>query len=202
MAIVGILLAAGYSRRFGAGNKLVQPLPDGRLMALASAQHLLAAIPLSIAVIRPDAHELAALLTAAGLQVVRCAAHQQEMADSLAVAVNYCNDEVLGLAKATTVSGLVIALADMPLIHSSSYALVARKLEQGEPIVIPSYQGQRGHPVGFSANFKTELASLHGDAGARSLIKKYAQALHMVDCDDPGILMDIDTVDELKQLLD
>jgi molybdenum cofactor cytidylyltransferase len=190
MAIAGLLLAAGFSRRFGSANKLTQRLSDGRLMGLASAQHLLAAIPLSIAVIRPDEHELGELLSAAGLQVVRCAQHQQEMADSLAAAVNFCAD--------AAVSGFVIALADMPFIQSSSYRLVVDKLVQGEQIVIPSYQGQRGHPVGFAASFKTELGNLHGDVGARSLINKYPQDVYVVDCGDPGILLDIDTVDALN----
>jgi molybdenum cofactor cytidylyltransferase len=190
MAIVGLLLAAGFSRRFGAANKLTQPLADGRLLGLACAQHLIAELPMSIAVIRPDEHELAELFAATGLQVVRCAQDQLEMADSLAAAVNFCTD--------AAVTGFVIALADMPFIDSSSYALVVDKLEQGGQIVIPSYQGQRGHPVGFAVSFKSELGNLHGDAGARSLIKKYPQAVHMVDCDDPGILLDIDTMDQLK----
>lgn len=194
MAIVGLLLAAGFSRRFGVANKLAQPLADGRAMGLVAAQHLLAAIPCSIAVIRSDEAELAESFAAAGLHVVRCVPQQQDMADSLAAAVNYCNDIALA------VTGFVIALADMPFIRASSYAQVVHQLEQGELIVIPTYQGQRGHPVGFAATFQSELASLHGDSGARALIKKYPQALRLVDSDDPGILIDIDTVEELKQL--
>jgi molybdenum cofactor cytidylyltransferase len=191
MAVAGLLLAAGFSRRFGSANKLTQRLADGRLMGVACAEQLLAAIPLSIAVIRPDEHALAELFAAAGLQVVRCAQHQQEMGDSLAAAVNFCAD--------ATLSGFVIALADMPFINSSSYALVLAKLAQGAQIVMPSYRGQRGHPVGFAASFKAELGNLHGDAGARSLIQQYPQLVQMVDCDDPGILLDIDSVDELKR---
>jgi molybdenum cofactor cytidylyltransferase len=190
MAIAGLLLAAGFSRRFGAANKLAQPVADGRAMGLVAAEHLLAAIPYSIAVIRPDEHELAELFTAAGLQVVRCA--QPQMADSLAAAVNYVTD--------AAVTGLVIALADMPFIQPSSYARIVHKLEQGAQIVMPIYQGQRGHPVGFAASFKAELANLHGDSGARALIQQYPQALHLLEVDDPGILIDIDTVDELQRL--
>jgi plastocyanin len=35
--VLGILLAAGFSRRFGASNKLLEALPDGCPIALASA---------------------------------------------------------------------------------------------------------------------------------------------------------------------
>ena len=61
---VGILLAAGFSRRFGAEDKLMQLLPDGRPLALAAAQNLLVALPRTIAVVRPEAMLDGALIVA------------------------------------------------------------------------------------------------------------------------------------------
>lgn len=71
--MIAILLAAGFSRRFGDANKLMHPLADGRAMALAAAQNLVAAIPNTFVMIRPENIALAALLTDAGLQVLTCA---------------------------------------------------------------------------------------------------------------------------------
>ncbi len=51
--IVGILLAAGQSRRFGADKKL-HPLADGTPMALVAARHLAAMCARTIVVIRPE----------------------------------------------------------------------------------------------------------------------------------------------------
>ena len=39
--MVGILLSAGFFRRFGSVDKLLQLLPDGRPIALASAESLI-----------------------------------------------------------------------------------------------------------------------------------------------------------------
>lgn len=190
--MVGILLAAGFSRRFGAADKLLQRLPEGHPIALASAQHLIKAIPTSIAVLRPDNEALAELLLNVGLKLVFCSENDQEMADSLSKAIRYsANFEAAN-------DGFVIALADMPYIQSATISAVATKLSSGASIVIPTYNGQRGHPVGFSARFRNELESLHGDEGARSIIKRYPNEVHLLPSDDAGVLTDIDTLADLK----
>lgn len=185
--MVGILLAAGFSRRFGPANKLLQLLPDGRPVGLAAASNLIRAIPLSIAVVRPENPELAELLKAAGLQVLLCSEREQEMADSLAAAVRFS----AGFAEAD--GGLVIALADMPFIRPQTIVAVAHRLAAGASIVVPTYQGRRGHPVGFAARFRPDLEGQQGDEGARSILKRYQDEVQLLVCDDAGILADIDT---------
>jgi molybdenum cofactor cytidylyltransferase len=190
--MIGILLAAGFSRRFGASNKLLQPLPDGNPIALASAKRLIEAIPFSIAVVRPENSTLADLLQDAGLKVFFCSEQDTEMADSLSAAIKF------SAAYSESSDGFVIALADMPYINSQTTSAIASKLSEGASIVVPTYQGQRGHPVGFSAKFRTELESLHGDEGARSILKRYPEEIVFLECDDSGILADIDTPADLK----
>ncbi|HSH73854.1 MAG TPA: nucleotidyltransferase family protein [Methylophilaceae bacterium] len=191
MKIVGILLAAGFSRRFGDANKLSHILLDSRPVGLAAAENLVAAITDSIAVIRPNEHTLGELLTKAGLQVITCSEDQQNMSDSLVAAVKRTAD--------MAVDGFVIALADMPFIRSTTISMVAQQLRDGADIMMPSYQGQRGHPVGFSSKFRNELESLHGDEGARSIVRQHAQQVSTFESDDPGILADIDTLADLKK---
>lgn len=189
--MVGILLAAGFSRRFGSENKLLQQLPDGRPIALASAEHLIQALPESIAVLRAENKALATLLINAGLKVIFCNENEQEMADSLTAAIRYsANFE-------TAEDGFVIALADMPYIRSETIGAVANKVDDGASIAIPTYQNQRGHPVGFSAKFRNELENLQGDEGARSIVKRYPNEIYLLPTDDAGILADIDTPADL-----
>jgi molybdenum cofactor cytidylyltransferase len=190
--MLGILLSAGFSRRFGSVNKLLQPLPDGRPIALASAEHLIQAVPESIAVLRPDNKALATLLINAGLKVIFCNEIEQEMADSLVTAIRYTSNS--DAAKV----GFVIALADMPYIRPDTISEVANGVAGGASIVIPTYQNQRGHPVGFSAKFRNHLESLQGDEGARSIIKRYPNEVYLLPTDDAGILADIDTPADLK----
>lgn len=189
--MIGILLAAGFSRRFGSEDKLLQQLQDGRCIAEAAAQNLINAIPVSIAVVRAENKALAMRLQAIGLNIVYCNAQQTGMGDSLAIAVHHaaqfaeCN------------SGLVVALADMPYIKSDTIITVAHALETGAAIAAPTYRNQRGHPVGFGAQFCSELAALTGEEGARSILKCHAHQIKLLECNDSGILKDIDTPEDL-----
>ncbi len=45
--------------------------------------------------------------------------------------------------------------------------------------------------------YKDELQNLQGDEGARSLIKRYQSEVQLLECDDAGILADIDTPEDL-----
>jgi molybdenum cofactor cytidylyltransferase len=189
--MIGILLAAGFSRRFGPANKLLQTLPDGSPIAIAAAKRLIEAIPLSIAVVRPENKALAFLLQDAGLKVFFCNEQDTEMADSLSAAIKF------SASFSESSDGFVIALADMPYIDPQTTLVIASKLSEGATIVVPTFQGKRGHPVGFSAKFRGELESLHGDEGARSILKRYPEEIIFLECDDSGILADIDTPADL-----
>jgi molybdenum cofactor cytidylyltransferase len=195
ISMIGILLAAGFSRRFGSSDKLLQALPDGRPIAVASAQNLIEAMPTSVAVVRAENTQLAELLLTAGFNVVSCEEDKQEMADSLAMAIRFSSK--FEAAK----DGFVVALADMPYIQAATISVVAKQLinSANHSIVIPTYDGQRGHPVGFAAKYRSELENLHGDEGARAIIKRYPDAIYMLPCKDAGILADIDTPADVKR---
>ena len=189
--MIGILLAAGFSRRFGLADKLLQCLPDGQIIAIVSAKNLINAVPSSFAVVRPENKKLAKLLKNTGLEVIFCHEHDQEMADSLVTAIQTSGNS------AAANDGFIIALADMPYIQAATISAVAAKVIAGASIVIPTYQNQRGHPIGFAAKFRNDLENLQGDEGARSIIKRYPNEVVLMACDDAGILQDIDTAADL-----
>lgn len=182
--ICGILLAAGHSRRFGS-NKLLHPLPDGTPMALASARTLQAALPRVLAVVQASNTALQALFTAAG--VPWRAVDNDGLGDSLAAAIRATADA----------PGWVVALADMPFIQPATCQAVQAALQQGALLAAPQWQGQRGHPVGFGAALFPELAALGGDEGARQVLQRHRQRLRVLDCQDPGVLRDVDVPADL-----
>lgn len=187
--MIGILLAAGFSRRFGALDKLSQRLPDGELMAMTAAKHLIQALPQSIAVVKHDDIELAANFKKIGLQVVYCAPTANSMAESLVTGVR-----AVSLLPA---KGCVIALADMPFIQPTTITQVADALTPNG-IVVPIFEQQRGHPVAFAREYYPYLLETTGDNGAKAIVQRFADHIKLLPCDDVGILQDIDTPEMLK----
>lgn len=184
--ITGILLAAGAGTRFG-GGKLLHPLADGVAIAAHAARNLLAALPDVVAVARPGDFPLYDLLEQEGCRVTVCHEAARGMGVSLAHAVNFARDA----------DAWVIALADMPRISPETIGKVVRALEKGAALAAPVYRGERGHPVGFGARFRDELTRLSGDRGAREILERNEAALRLIECDDPGILVDIDRRQDL-----
>ncbi len=182
MEIAGILLAAGSGSRFG-GAKLLHRLGDGTPIGVASLRNLRKALPDVIAVVRAGDDELSKLLESEGIVVKDCEDAYLGMAHSLACAIR----------ASMSARAWVIALGDMPYVAPATISTDARHVAQPGGIVVPAYRGKRGHPVGFGSSFRAELLSLEGDEGARSVVKRHARAVEIIDCDDPGILRDIDT---------
>ncbi len=73
-------------------------------------------------------------------------------------------------------------------------------LVAGRDLVAPSYQGRRGHPVGIARRFREDLLAFDGDRGAGPLLKRHAETLTLIQCEGPGILLDIDTPNDLRSL--
>ena len=91
---------------------------------------------------------------------------------------------------------VLVALADMPWIRHASMAGVLDALQHA-PMAAPSHRGQRGHPVGFRADLLPRLALLSADEGARRLLGQ--PGLRLVEVEDPGVLLDIDTPADLDR---
>ncbi|MHA6847542.1 NTP transferase domain-containing protein [Ralstonia syzygii] len=187
--VVGVLLAAGRGSRFdpdGTVNKLLAALPDGTPVAVQAARHLRVVLDDVVAVVPAAAthgvevERLAALLSEAGCDVLRCAHAARGMGASLAA----------GVAARPHASGWIIALADMPWLAPRTIARVAQALD-AHHCVAPFHQGRRGHPIGFGTDYFAGLAALDGDEGARRLIDP--ARLIRLDVEDAGTLRDVDT---------
>ena len=68
------------------------------------------------------------------------------------------------------------------------------------PIVAPLVQGQRSNPVLFDRVTFPELMSITGDLGGRAIFSKFPVAY--VPWHDESLLIDVDTPEDLKRLLE
>jgi len=156
---------------------------------VAAARNLVAALPDSVAVVRPGDDALSRLLAATGVRLVECASADDGMGTSLAC----------GVAAAADADAWVVALADMPWIDPATIVKVADALRAGANITAPALRGRRGHPVGFSRLHHAALAALTGDLGARGVVEANTANIVQIDSDDAGILADVDRPQDLRR---
>lgn len=184
--VTGLLLAAGSSRRFGS-QKLLHTLDGKESMLMVSARNLVKVLPDSIVVINNKLLDVKRPLEELGFKVVINKDADKGMGTSIACGVENTNDSFAWL----------IALADMPYISQVTMEKIVARLKAGAEIVAPVFNNQRGHPVGFSQQYKAELLALNQDIGAREIIQNNLSVLEQVECDDNGVLIDIDTPGDL-----
>jgi molybdenum cofactor cytidylyltransferase len=185
--VVGLLLCGGRATRFGA-DKLLARI-RGTPLAAMSAASLVAGAGRALAVVPRGVPELSELLAAAGCEVVQSDACARGLGASLAA----------GVAASPDAAGWIVALGDMPLVRAETIAAVRAALESGATIAAPFLaDGRRGHPVGFASSLRAALASLDGDEGARSLLARHADQVARIVVQDPGIVVDIDTAEDLS----
>jgi molybdenum cofactor cytidylyltransferase len=206
------------------GAKLLAPWPPGApgavALAVAAARRLRAVLPV-VAVVRSGANgrALGALLEAEGCRVLSWSSADSAAGDGAngggrrgedgganSAASSGAPDGV-GAVEGTGASiacavratpwarGWIVALADMPAIEPDTVQAVRAALLAGAESAAPFHRGRRGHPVGFGAACRAELAALDGDEGARAVLARHPPA--RLEVDDPGILFDVDTPADL-----
>ncbi len=97
-------------------------------------------------------------------------------------------------------AGALIHLADHPMVRAETFAAVVDSYWRvGKPIAIARHQGRRGHPVLFAREMFVELAAAPEDQGARAVVAADPSRVAYVDVDDPGVLTDLDTPEDLER---
>jgi molybdenum cofactor cytidylyltransferase len=92
---------------------------------------------------------------------------------------------------------------DHPLVKAATVARLIASLEASEaPIVVPSYAGERGHPVLFRRSVFPELFEDGLAEGARTVVHRHLRSLSEVAVLDKGVLADIDTPEEYLRQFD
>lgn len=187
-----VVLAAGRSSRFGAGHhKLAQPLGDSTVLAQTIASAL--ASQLRTVVVTTARFDDVARSSVAARDVVVLPDVGVDGDTALGMGVSIA----AGVSASPDSAGWLVLPGDMPLIRPTTLLAVARALGE-HAVAYATYRGGRGHPVGFAAELYPELTALTGDEGARRIIGRYPA--HAVELDDAGILVDIDTEDDLAAL--
>jgi molybdenum cofactor cytidylyltransferase len=171
-----VFLAAGHSRRFG--KPKLSEILNGKMLAHHAASTL-SAIPFAskLAVVGNDDLRLADF----GFNLVRVPATTQS--ESLVAGVT--------AALKLQPKAIMIALADMPFVPLIHFMQLAEAFDGN---CIASSNGLKPMPPAiFGRTHFSALGQLHGDVGARSLLRQAPQIVADVDA-----LLDIDTPEQLS----
>jgi molybdenum cofactor cytidylyltransferase len=186
--IYGILLAAGESRRMGYPKPLLK-VGDETFVAHLAAVMLTVVERLTIVVGAHADRVRPAIPTDSRIQVVDNPNWNRGQLSSIKAGLH---------ALPPDASAAMIHLTDHPTVKAETFAAVANAYRHSKkPIVIARHDGHRGHPVLFDRALFPELLDAPEDQGARVVVNADASRIVYVDVADPGILLDLDTPEEL-----
>jgi len=178
------LLAAGSSQRFGEEDKLVANF-RGRMLAEHAALAIpMAAFACAFVVSAEPNHPCEPTWRSCGFAPLLNRDAAQGMGTSVTLAAR--------AAMEVSLDGLLIALADMPLVPSEHFEALIEGCSGPNDIAVSAIGKVRMPPAMFGkAHFKA-LANASGDRGARALLSEGK----VVTC-PPEWLKDIDVRDDL-----
>lgn len=191
-SVSALLLAAGSSQRAGSTNKLLSPCGEHTMVAQVAHALRESRVGRVLAVTGFEHDRVTEALVETGCDCHYNSRYSSGMASSV----------VAGVSQLIDSDALLVCLGDMPQVKAASLNALIHAYEQHDDklIFVPTYHGERGNPVLFTRAFFDTLLTLQGDIGARRLVKEYPDQVLEVAVDDPGILQDYDTEEELARL--
>ncbi len=181
-SIQGVVLAAGYSRRF-TGDKTLLTV-DGMPLSAHIGLKLSEILANVVIIVNEENHSLREHLEKYQLKyIINYSKKNTGIGSSISVAVSSSGSS----------DGWLFCLGDMPFVKSSTYLGVLKNLQRSDDIVVPRFNKLPGNPVGFGCKYKSQLINKLGDTGAKSIVNNNSGCVTYLDVQDEGIIMDIDT---------
>jgi xanthine dehydrogenase accessory factor len=185
-----LLLAAGASSRFEAGDKLLAHIDDETILSKVAQMTESAEVSHRWAVIGTDQPKRREILERNGFTIIENPEAPAGQSTSLKA----------GLATIMArgdIDQVLIVLADMPLIPSDHFSALMKAAEQGAEAVITDADGTLMPPALFQSVHFQQLMNLKGDRGARSVFDQITNKATVPL--NPDATIDIDTVADLKR---
>ena len=197
--VAGVLLAAGTSSRFGESNKLLASIEGAAETAVDrdplvrhAARTLLDATEVDAVavVVGHDADRVRNALAGLDVKFVENPDAERGQATSVRAGAEW--------ARECGVDGVLFALGDMPRVRPASVdRLVAAYRSGAGDALAAACDGSRGNPVLFDSRHFDALADVDGDTGGREILLDGDNSA-LVETGDSGVLVDVDTEDDLE----
>lgn len=190
--ITGLVLAAGRSERMGTPKQL---LPFGSVTMIEQVVRTLTRSRLGKDVVVVLGHRAMDIVKRISGLPVRLAYNPDPEGDM--VSSIRC-----GLAYVETDQAVLIALGDQPLVTTEIVnRLIAEYEQRPEGMVLPVYEGKRGHPMILSPAYREEILFESMPDGLKTLRNRHAGSVRTVPVDTDGVLIDLDYRSDYEKAL-
>ncbi|KAA9396000.1 nucleotidyltransferase family protein [Haloarcula sp. CBA1130] len=181
----GVILAAGRSSRYEAGNKLLATIDGTAVVRRVAESASEASLSDIVAVLGYEDVAVAEALDGLSLSLRRNDDYTAGQSTSVRHGVDYAQEYGWDAA--------LFLLGDMPFVRAATIEELIQAYRTGTAtIVVPKHEGARGNPVLFDGCHFDALASVSGDRGGRDIIET-TEKTAFIEVEDPGIHWDIDT---------
>ena len=189
--LAAIILSGGASSRMGSPKALISY--QGRPFL----EHLLAvtnhpAIGARRVVLGPDADAITNDIVLAPGEIVINREWENGQLSSIHAAMRTLPPET---------EGMLLCPVDHPLVSSTLVtSLIDTFLSTRAPVVVPLFEGRRGHPVIFSAAVFDELRQAPMDRGARAVVWAHKNEVEQVTTAEEGCVLNLNDPNALFKL--
>ncbi|RUL87883.1 nucleotidyltransferase family protein [Tautonia sociabilis] len=196
--IAAIVPAAGRSERMGR-PKLTLPVAGGgtvidRVIAALRRGGVAAVVVVGPPLDAPGSAELFQQAADAGALAIPVPSPTEDMRSTVEVGLDFLDRSSLGARTVLIAPGDSVGLS-AGLIAS----VVSRAKEEPESIVVPVFEGQRGHPLALPAEVARSIRELPPGVGINALRDRFADRVVLLDVPDPGTTADLDTPDDYRR---
>jgi molybdenum cofactor cytidylyltransferase len=189
--IWAVILAAGESRRMGT-QKLLLPFGDTTIVQAVVRTALASRVDRGLVVLGADRDAVRPKLEACGVAFAVNEDYRLGMLSSVQAGFR----ALPGKAEAA-----VIMLGDQPFLAARVVdAVIGAYRESRKGMVIPTFQGRRGHPILVDLKFRAEVLEIDPVEGLRRLIRAHPEDISEVEVADANILRDLDTPEDYAGL--
>lgn len=190
LKVVGIILAAGLSRRMGRVKSLL-PWGDSLLLDRVIDNAYNSRLSSLVVVLGHEAGKIRKRIDFRGARVIVNSDYGTGQSSSLRAGLG-------ALPEGT--DGAMFLLGDQPFVGTKIIdTLIGAFEKQQSSLVIPTCQGKRGNPVLAHSSIFETVQGISGDTGARVLFHSLSRQIQEIEVNDPGIHIDIDTSEDYQQ---